>query len=38
MRLTYDLEADAVYIFLKGHEVDHTVRIGPDLAVDYGPD
>jgi len=38
MKLTYDTEADAVYILLKGHGVDHTVRIGPDLAIDYGPD
>jgi len=38
MRLTYDPEADAVYITLKGHGVDHTTRIGPDIAIDYGPD
>lgn len=38
MKLTYDSEADAVYITLKGHGVDHTERIGPDIAVDYGPD
>ena len=38
MKLTYDPEADAVYILFKGHGVDHTVRIGPDIAIDYGPD
>jgi len=38
VRITYDPEADALYITLKGHGVDHTVRIGPDLALDYGPD
>ena len=38
MRIAYDPEADALYITLKGHGVDHTVRIGPDLALDYGPD
>lgn len=38
MKVTYDPEADAVYITLKGHGVDYTVRIGPDIAIDYGPD
>ncbi len=38
MKLSYDSEANAVYITLKGHGVDHTVRIGPDIAIDYGPD
>jgi uncharacterized protein YuzE len=38
IKLTYDSESDALYIILKGHGVDHTVRVGPDLAVDYGPD
>jgi len=38
MRIKYDSEADALYIHLKGHGVDHTVRVGPDLAIDYGPD
>ena len=38
MKLSYDPEADAVYITLKGHGIDHTVRIGPDIAIDYGPD
>ena len=38
MKITYDSEADALYIILKGHGVDHTVRISPDIAIDYGPD
>lgn len=38
MKLTYDPEADALYIVLKGYGVDHTVRVGPDVAIDYGPD
>jgi len=38
MKVSYDPRADAVYITLKGHGVDHTVRIGPDFAIDYGPD
>ena len=38
MKLSYDPEADALYITLKGHGADHTARIGPDIAVDYGPD
>jgi len=38
MKITYDKEADAIYITLKGHGVDHTERIGPDIAIDYGPD
>lgn len=38
MKLSYDKEADAVYITLKGHGVDHTERVGPDMAIDYGPD
>ncbi|MBI4723088.1 MAG: DUF2283 domain-containing protein [Candidatus Stahlbacteria bacterium] len=38
MKVSYDSEADAVYITLKGHGVDHTARIGPDIAIDYGPD
>jgi uncharacterized protein YuzE len=38
MKLSYDKEADAVYITLKEHGVDHTERIGPDIAIDYGPD
>ena len=38
IKLKYDPESDALYIVLKGHGVDHTVRVGPDLAVDYGPD
>jgi uncharacterized protein YuzE len=38
MKISYDEEADAIYITLKGHGVDRTVRIGPDIAIDYGPD
>jgi len=38
MRLSYDPQADAIYIVFKGHGVDHTVRVGPDLAIDYGSD
>lgn len=38
MKLTYDPEANAVYLVLKGHGVDHTVRVGSDVAIDYGPD
>ena len=38
MKVAYDPRADAVYITLKGHGVDHTVRVGPDMAIDYGPD
>ena len=38
MKISYDPEADALYITFKGHGVDHTTRIGPDVAVDYGPD
>ncbi len=38
MKVSYDSRADAVYITLKGHGIDHTMRLGPDLAIDYGPD
>ena len=38
MKVTYDSRADAVYITIKGHGVDHTVRVGPDIAIDYGSD
>lgn len=38
MKVTYDHQADAVYITLKGHGTDYTVRVGPDIAIDYGPD
>lgn len=38
MKIKYDSEADAVYITLKGRGVDHTMRVGPDFAIDYGPD
>ena len=38
IKISYDPQADALYIVLKGHGVDHTVRVGADLAIDYGPD
>ena len=38
MKITYDPDVDAMYITLKGHGVDHTDRVGPDLAIDYGSD
>jgi len=38
MKIAYDPEADALYITLKGHGVDHTVPVGPGLAIDYGTD
>ena len=38
MKISYDTEADAVYITLKGHGVDRTVRVGADIAIDYGSD
>ena len=38
MKITYDPEVDAIYITLKGHGVDHTVRVSEDMAIDYGPD
>ncbi|MBI4232503.1 DUF2283 domain-containing protein [Candidatus Peregrinibacteria bacterium] len=38
MRVKYDPDVDALYITLKGHGVEHTMRIGPDIALDYGPD
>lgn len=38
MKISYDSKADAVYIVLKNHDVDHTVRVGPDVAIDYGAD
>jgi len=37
-KLSYDEKADALYIWFKSTEVAHTVRVGPDLAIDYGPD
>lgn len=27
-----------MFITLKGNGIDHTVRVGPDVAVDYGRD
>lgn len=38
MKISYDPEADAVYITLKGHGVVRTERLGQDIAIDYGPD
>lgn len=38
MKLSYDPEADAIYITVKGHGVDHTLRVSADVAIDYGPD
>ena len=38
MKLTYDKDADALYITVKGHGVHHTSRVGPDIAIDYGID
>lgn len=35
-KITYDKEM--LFTLLKGHGVDHTERIGPDIAIDYGPD
>jgi uncharacterized protein YuzE len=37
MKIACDAEVDALYITLKGHGVDHTVPVGPDLAIEYGP-
>lgn len=40
MKITYDAEADAMYIYLQGtpgDTVDHTEVIGDGIAVDYGP-
>lgn len=38
MKISYDKKSDAIYITIKGHGVDHTERVGPDIAIDYGPD
>ncbi len=38
MRITYDAEADAMYIYLEGkpgQAVDHTRELGDGVAVDY---
>ena len=38
MRITYDAEADAMYIYLEGkpgQAVDHTQELGGGIAVDY---
>ena len=40
MKITYDAEADAMYIYLQGRagdKVDHTEVLGGGIAVDYGP-
>jgi uncharacterized protein YuzE len=40
MKITYDAEADAMYIYLQGtpgDTVHHTEVIGGGIAVDYGP-
>ena len=40
MKITYDAEADAMYIYLQGkpgEAVDHTEVLGGGIAVDYGP-
>lgn len=37
MKISYDEMADAVYITLKEQGVERTVRIGSDIAIDYGP-
>lgn len=39
MKITYDAEADAIYIYLQGkpgERVDHTEELGDGIAVDYG--
>ncbi|OGQ06194.1 MAG: hypothetical protein A2W61_02450 [Deltaproteobacteria bacterium RIFCSPLOWO2_01_44_7] len=38
MRVSYDPEADAVYITLKGHGVAYSRLMSEDIAIDYGPD
>jgi uncharacterized protein YuzE len=38
MRITYDAEADTMYIYLEGkpgQAVDHTQELGDGIAVDY---
>lgn len=40
MKITYDAEADAMYIYLQGkpgQTVDHTEVLEGGFAVDYGP-
>lgn len=40
MRITYDAEVDAMYVYLQGapgEKVDHTEELGHGIAVDYGP-
>ncbi len=38
VKVSYDPEANAVYITLKGHGVARTECINSDIAIDYGPD
>ena len=41
MKITYDAEADAMYIYLQGkpgEKADHTEELGEGIAVDYGPE
>lgn len=40
MKITYDAEADAMYIYLQGkpgETVSRTEELGEGIAVDYGP-
>lgn len=40
MKITYDAEADAMYIYLQGQpgdKVHRTEELGGGIAVDYGP-
>jgi uncharacterized protein YuzE len=40
MKITYDAEADAMYIYLQGtpgDKVTRTEELGGGIAVDYGP-
>lgn len=39
MKITYDPEADAMYIYLQGNpdeKVEHTEELGDGIAIDYG--
>jgi uncharacterized protein YuzE len=38
MKISYDPKADAIYITLRNNGVERTERVGPDIAIDYGPD
>jgi len=40
MKITYDAEADAMYIYLQGkpgEKVSRTQELGDGIAIDYGP-